>query len=98
MLGEDPDDGVAVRFATKPGQRIEDRQVGFAGAVVVHALPTTDPEGGGRSHLAQERFDHRRLANPRLARDEGDLLLALTGPGEPSVELLELRLTADYRC
>ncbi len=95
--GEDPTDGVTVRLAAEPGQGIEDRQVGFSRAVVVDALPPTDPDRGGRRDLGHERLDHRRLADPRLARDEDDLALALTGLGEPSVELLKLQLTADRR-
>jgi hypothetical protein len=95
VLGEDPDDGVAAGFPAEPGQRIEDRQVGFSRAVVVDALPPTDPDRGGRRRLGQERLDHRRLADPGLARNEDDLLLAFTGPGEPAVELLDLRLTTD---
>ncbi|PYQ18054.1 MAG: hypothetical protein DMF81_26100 [Acidobacteria bacterium] len=95
VLREGPNDGVTVRFSAEPGERIEDRQVGFSRTVVVDALAPTDPDRGGGRDLAQERLHHGRLADSRLAGDEDDLPLALPGRGEPPVELLDLQLTAD---
>jgi hypothetical protein len=70
-------------------QRLQDRQVGFAGAVLLDAAALRPPQIGSGAVSLAERLDQRRLADARLAGDENDPALAQArvgqGAGRPSV-------------
>ena len=61
------------RFSTQPPERLQHRQIGFARAKVLNALPTPYPYLSIVTSLLQKRFHQCGLANARLARDEDDL-------------------------
>jgi hypothetical protein len=90
------DDRLRARLAAQSGQRVQDREIGLAGAVELDALAARDafavPPGDG-----EERLDERRLADPGLPGDEHHSPLPPLGLGHPLAEAVELRLAADHR-
>ena len=90
MLLEDLHHLFAPGRATQSSERLEQRQVGFAGAVELHALPTTDAQRLVAVDLREKRFHQRGLADPRLPGHEDELPLAIHGPLEARVKLREL--------
>ena len=81
-----------VRPAPEPPQRLQDRQVGFAGAIVLHALPPGHPQAPVPGHLRQKGVHQRRLADAGLARHEAHLAHAAPHLRQPLVELRDLGL------
>jgi hypothetical protein len=58
-------------------------------------LPAADPHRPARLHLGQKAIHHRRLANPRLAREPHDLPRALLGPREGRMQAGQFLRAAD---
>ena len=90
MLLEDPHHLFAPGRTTQSSERLEQRQVGFAGAVELHALPTTDAQRLVAVDLREKLFHQRCLADPRLPGHEDQLPPAIHGPLEERVKLREL--------
>ena len=84
MLLEDLNELVAARVPAQAPERLEHRQVGFAGAVLLHTLSTTDAQGLHEADPGEKRFDQRRLPDPWLPRHEDELPLAIHRPPEHS--------------
>ena len=66
MLLEDVNELVAARVAAQAPQGLEHRQIGFAGAVLLHTLSATDAQGLHEADPGEKRFDQRRLPDPWL--------------------------------
>ena len=81
-----------VRPAPELPQGLEDRQVGFAGAIRLDALPPGQPQVWCLGHLRQKGVYHRRLADAGLARHEAHLAYAASRLRQPLVELRDLGL------
>ena len=75
VLLEDPHDLIATGLAAEAPQRLEHRQIGLAGAVLLHALSPADAQQVRAVDPREKRVDQRRLADPRLAGHEDELSL-----------------------
>ena len=71
-------------------QGLEHRKVGFAGAVLLHALAARDTRSVPDRDLRQERLDQGGLADPWLAGDEHELAPAIDRARQPGMEPREL--------
>src|SRR5262249_55021117 len=85
------------RPATETFQALQDGHEGFAGPVLLHALPAGDPEDPSRRDTFQERLDERGLPDARIAGHEDDLTLASEGLLQMPAELLEVPVAPDDR-
>ena len=97
MLPEDLDQLLAARRSPQSPQRLEHRQIGFAGAVLLHALPAADAQRVAFADLRQERLHQRRLADSRLAGHEHELPLPVERLLQPLVQPRQLGVSADQR-
>src|SRR5205085_12304266 len=68
LSGKDRNEGVSARAAAKAPECLENRQVRLAGAAMLDALAAYGCGVPGKA--CEEALDDRRLADPRLARDE----------------------------
>ena len=94
LCASDLDDALAAALAAQPPERFEHRQVRLAGAAMLHALTMADQNlCAGRRR--DEALDDRRLADPRLSRDEHDPPLAAARLREQPLQLRELAVAAD---
>ncbi len=87
-------DRLASRTSGEPLEGVEQRKIGVARPVRLHALTDGHPGRGALARRGEEALDKGRLADPRLAGDEQ--YLALTGPGlaQRHPELVALGVTA----
>ena len=87
-----------VGSATEAGDRFEHRHVRLAAAVLLDALATRHPKSGfGRTtHLSERHVDERRLADPRLARDEAHLAAPAHRRAHPGEQLGALRAATHH--
>ena len=81
-------------FSTQPAQRLQDRQVGFARAVVLDTLPARQPHIPRARGLLHKGIDHGRLAQPWLAGQKHGLPGPLPDALEPLVQVGELPLAS----
>jgi hypothetical protein len=98
-LGEDGQDGVAVRAADQLAERLEDRHVRLALAAVAEALANAGDHVAAATaeRLVEEGVDERALAGARLAADHHAAAAAGPGDAERCAQARELRLAADGR-
>ena len=75
-------------------QHLEPRQVGFAGAVLLDALPARDSRASMRDGPLEEGLDQRRLADSRFAGDEHDAPITTPGFAKASVETRQFPVAA----
>jgi hypothetical protein len=85
VLGQRRHQPLAVWPATELSQGVEDRQVRFAGAVVLDTLPPRQPQIWIVYHLRHKGIHDRGLAQPGLACDKPDLPYAAPRPRQPAV-------------
>jgi hypothetical protein len=90
VLREDLHQPFAPGLAAPSRQGLEHRKVGFAGAVLLHALAARDTRSVPDRDLRQERLDQSGLADPWLAGDEHELALAIDRARQPGMEPCEL--------
>ena len=83
------------RSLSEPFERLEDRQIGLALAVLLQALTATDACATRCFDAFREVVDESGLADSRLARDENDLSFASECLREPIVERARLSLAPD---
>ena len=93
MLLEDLHDLFSPGRTTQSPERLEQRQIGLARSVELHALPTTDAQRQVAADLQEKLFHQRRLADPRLSGHEDQLPLAIHAPIEERLKLCELGLS-----
>jgi hypothetical protein len=95
-----PEDGEHARpgvGAADAFERLEDREVGHAGAGVLHTLAAAGDQMPGRCGLLEEQLDGRRLADSCLTRHEHDAALAAERALEGFAQRLQGLVTPDHR-
>ena len=97
VLAEERHEVTTDRPATEAFQALQDGHEGFAGPVLLHALPAGHPEDPSRRDTFQERFHERGLPDARIPGHEDDLTLASEGILQVPAELLELPVAPDDR-
>ena len=76
----------AVRAAPHLPQRRQERQIGFARAVLLNALAMPEPQRPLASTLGHKGIDQRRFTDASLPREEAQVALALEGFGVPLMQ------------
>ncbi len=96
MDPEDAEDSLPMRALQQGAKGVEPRQVGLAGAVLLHA-PTAGGENAwiATAPQAEEGVGQRRLADSRLAGEEDDPARTGAGPPQGLHQPLQLRFPAD---
>src|SRR5262249_19520252 len=97
VLSEHADDLLTAGVTAETAERLEDRQIRLAGAVVLHALAPTDAQRRPGGDLREERIHERGLADSRLAGDEDELPPPIQRSPEPVVKPGDLGVPADER-
>ena len=76
----------AVRATPHLPQRCQERQIGFARAVLLNALALPEPQRPLASALGHKAIDQRGFADASLPREEAQVALALEGFGAPLMQ------------
>src|SRR5262249_32520494 len=97
MLRENLDETLATRRPAQPAKRLENRQIRFAGTVLIDALPAPDGPPVGVTDLRQEQFHQGGLADPQLSGHEHELPLSLHRAPQERMQTSELGLSAHQR-
>ncbi|HEV8635608.1 MAG TPA: hypothetical protein VG370_15390 [Chloroflexota bacterium] len=91
-----PDGGLAVPLPAEARDGLQEREIGFADAVVLDASAMGDGRSGAPRQIRKERLDERRLADTGLPGDEDHPSLARPRPLEGATELLQLSVAPDH--
>ena len=94
---EHSDQGASGRFLTKAAERFQHRRVRFAGAVVHHALASSEGRVAPPGKILQEEVDERGLAHARLTSNKDQATFAAIRFEKTVDEVLKLSFAADDR-
>jgi hypothetical protein len=86
-----------VRILAESAERLENRHVRFARAVLLDALSTGDARPARGTSRGHEGIDQRALSDARFAADQSDPPAALFGRREPFAQPCELHLPPHER-
>src|SRR6185295_19728386 len=79
----------------QPDDGFEHRQIGFARAVLLEALPSAHPHTAIGTDPAHECIHERGLADAGFSRDEDDLALSVPHLPEPRLHPLQRLIASD---